>query len=78
MEARSGGDRLKPVPPGRLRSPQGHADVLVRDHIKDRTLPGQFGRFTSQWWRPARDVVLGARVDVTGIPVSVLHPGVEA
>ncbi len=35
MEARNGGDRLKSVPPGRPRSPQGHAGV--RSAITSRT-----------------------------------------
>ncbi len=35
MEARNGGDCLNPVPPGRLRSPQGHAGV--RSEITSRT-----------------------------------------
>src|SRR3954452_16717937 len=48
MEARSGGDCLKPAPTGRLRSPQRHAVVAVRDHIKVPTLSGYFGRFVHQ------------------------------
>jgi hypothetical protein len=49
-----------------------------RDHIKDPTLSGQFGRFVHQRRADPRGPArLGARKDVTGIPVSVLLPGVE-
>ena len=48
------------------------------DHIKDPVLSGRFGRFVHQG-RAARKgpPALGARKDVTGIPVSVLLTGVE-
>ena len=51
---------------------------MDRDHIKVPTLSGRFGHFVHQR-RAAREgrPALGARKDVTGIPVSVLLTGVE-
>jgi hypothetical protein len=66
--ARPGCDHLK-----------AKADDDDRDHIKVPSLSGRFGRFVHQRWRTREGPSeLGARKDVTGIPVSVLLPGVEA
>ena len=66
-----------PLHPVRLRSPQGQAGGTDRDRIKVRRSMVPSGASFTSAGRPARAARLGARKDVTGIPVSVLLPGVE-
>jgi hypothetical protein len=64
--------------PVRLRSPQGPADARPAITSRVRALSGFLGRFVHHR-RVAREgrSAMGARKDATGIPVSVLLPGVE-
>ena len=74
---RSRGDCLKAAPPGRQRSPQRHTDTAPA--ITSRVGAPSAARTLRDQSRVAREGGrrMGARRDVTGIPVSVLPPGVE-
>jgi transcriptional regulator with XRE-family HTH domain len=75
---RSGGDRLKHCSTRSAEITSMPCRHRTRDYIKGSALRRQLGRFVSSR-RVARKGGhrLGARRDVTGIPVSVLPPGVE-
>jgi hypothetical protein len=77
-EARSGGDRLKTAPPGQaeITSMPGRTPRTAMTSGSGSPVASDTS-FTSAG-QPARAARLDARKDVTGIPVSVLLPGVEA